>query len=59
VTNIKAAINYPVVIPAQAGIQFVYLIVFDSNQPYDLDSRLRGNDGYFRCRVKNQRLPGL
>jgi len=34
------------VIPAQAGIQFVHLIVFKCNQPYALDSRLRGNDGW-------------
>ena len=34
----------PAVIPAQAGIQVVHLIDFQSNQPYELDSRLRGND---------------
>ncbi|MDP2832583.1 MAG: hypothetical protein Q8Q28_04665 [Pseudomonadota bacterium] len=33
------------VIPAQAGIQVVHLIVFRGNQPYELDSRFRGNDG--------------
>jgi hypothetical protein len=36
------------VIPAQAGIQVVHLIVFIGNQPYELDSRLRGNDGVVR-----------
>jgi len=35
------------VIPAQAGIQVVHLIDFQNNQPYELDSRLRGNDGEF------------
>jgi len=35
----------PAVIPAQAGIQVVYLTELKSNQPYALDSRLRGNDG--------------
>jgi len=34
------------VIPAHAGIQVVHLIVFQRNQPYELDSRLRGNDGF-------------
>jgi len=33
------------VIPAQAGIQVVHLIGLKCNQPYELDSRLRGNDG--------------
>ncbi len=35
------------VIPAQAGIQFVGLTVLKINRMYHLDSRLRGNDGYF------------
>ncbi len=35
------------VIPAQAGIQFVGLIVLKINQMNNLDSRLRGNDGEF------------
>jgi len=35
------------VIPAQAGIQVVHQIDFQSSQPYELDSRLRGNDGGF------------
>jgi len=34
------------IIPAQAGIQVVHLIVVEGNQPYELDSRLRGNDGW-------------
>jgi hypothetical protein len=34
------------VIPAQAGIQVVDLLAKESNQPYELDSRLRGNDGF-------------
>jgi len=33
------------VIPAQAGIQFVGLTTLKINQIYNLDSRLRGNDG--------------
>ena len=33
------------VIPANAGIQFLGLIGFQSNQMNNLDSRLRGNDG--------------
>ena len=32
-------------IPAKAGIQLVHLIVFKGSQSYELDSRLRGNDG--------------
>jgi len=40
----------PAVIPAHAGIQVVHLIVFKSNQPCELDSRLRGNDGSFGLR---------
>jgi hypothetical protein len=35
------------VIPAQAGIQVVHLIDFQSSQPYELDPRLRGDDGCF------------
>ncbi|MDO9225572.1 MAG: hypothetical protein Q8M09_14695 [Pseudomonadota bacterium] len=35
------------VIPANAGIQFVGLIVFKINQMNNLDSRIRGNDGRF------------
>jgi len=35
------------VIPAKAGIQVVHLIDFQNNQPYELDSRFRGNDGGF------------
>ena len=31
--------------PANAGIQFLGLIGFQSNQMNNLDSRLRGNDG--------------
>jgi len=36
----------PAVIPAQAGIKVAYLIDFKGGQPYELDSRLRGNDGF-------------
>jgi len=44
--NIFRQPKKPAVIPAQAGIQVVHLIDFQGNQPYELDSRLRGNDGY-------------
>jgi hypothetical protein len=44
------SVKKPAVIPAKAGIQVVHLLDFQSNQPYELDSRLRGNDGYFRHR---------
>jgi hypothetical protein len=37
------------VIPAQAGIQFIYLIDLKDSLPCQLDSRLRGNDGFFRA----------
>jgi hypothetical protein len=39
-TAIQAA-----VIPAKAGIQVVYLIDFQGNQRYELDSGLHRNDG--------------
>jgi len=35
------------VIPAQAGIQFAGLASPEIIQIYDLNSRLRGNDGWF------------
>ena len=41
------------VIPASAGIQFVGLISLKNNQMYDLDSRLRGNDGFFGGRFES------
>jgi hypothetical protein len=34
----------PAVIPAQAGIQVTSPIDVKGSQPYELDSRLRGND---------------
>ncbi|MDP2834331.1 MAG: hypothetical protein Q8Q28_13750 [Pseudomonadota bacterium] len=46
----------PAVIPAQAGIQVVHLIDFQSNQPYELDFRLRGNDGYLVAGNSSQPL---
>jgi hypothetical protein len=44
-----------IVIPAQAGIQIVHLIDFPSSLPYELDSRLRGNDGHFCGRIRKIR----
>jgi len=44
--NILETIAKLTVIPAQAGIQIVYPIDFLGLELYELDSRLRGNDGF-------------
>jgi hypothetical protein len=43
----KLLLQLNAVIPANAGIQVVQLIDFQSSQPHELDSRIRGNDGRF------------
>jgi hypothetical protein len=40
-----AGVHPSSVIPANAGIQVVHLIELHASQPYELDSRIRGNDG--------------
>jgi hypothetical protein len=44
------------VIPAQAGIQFVGLIAVNNNQMNNLDSRLRGNDGFILVALNSHPL---
>jgi hypothetical protein len=44
--SINKAMACIAVIPAQAGIQVFDLLANESNQPYELDSLLRGNDGF-------------
>jgi hypothetical protein len=47
------------VIPANVGIQVVYLIDFQGGKPYELDSGVRRNEGFFDRRhffTASQRL---